>query len=72
MRGPGFCGPSVEMRSATLRGNQNAVAVSDDLAARDLGLIGENRVELLLADPGGDELRRLHALLTRLDRSRTR
>jgi hypothetical protein len=64
--GPGRAGTLV-VCTIELRGNQNAVAVSNDLAARDLGLVGENRVELLLADPGGDEFRRLHTLLRRLE-----
>jgi hypothetical protein len=50
-----------------LHGDQNAVAVSDDLAARDLGLVRDNRVELLVADPAGDELRGLEALLRSLE-----
>jgi hypothetical protein len=59
----------VECGAVDLRGNRNAVAVSDDLAARDLGRVGENRVELLLAEPRGGELRRLHTLLRRLRES---
>src|SRR6476646_10551520 len=59
--------PSLECGAVELRGDENAVAVSNDLAARDLGLVGENRVELLLADPLCDELRRLHTLLGRLE-----
>jgi hypothetical protein len=50
-----------------LRGDQNAVAVSDDLAARDLGLVGDHRVQLLVANPAGDDLRRLLALLRSLE-----
>ena len=60
-------GPSFECGAVELRGDENAVAMSNDLAARDLGLVGENRVELLLADPRCDELRRLQALLRRLE-----
>jgi len=41
--------------------------VSDDLAARDLGLVGHQRVELLVTDPRGDDLRRLGALLGSLE-----
>jgi hypothetical protein len=41
--------------------------VDDDLAARDLGLVRNHRVELLVADPGGDDLRRLLALLRSLE-----
>jgi len=41
--------------------------VSDDLAARDLGLVGNQRLEPLVADPRGDDVRRLLALLRRLE-----
>jgi len=58
--------PSLECVEVELR-DQDAVAVSDDLAARDLRLVRDDRLELLLADPVGDELRRLLALLRRLD-----
>src|SRR5438093_6610519 len=58
--------PSLERVEVELR-DQDAVAVSDDLAARDLRLVGDDRLELLLADPVGDELRRLLALLRRLE-----
>src|SRR4029078_8760214 len=52
--------PAVELRDREL------FALSDDLAARDLGLVGHQRLELLIADPGVDELARLVALLTGL------
>mgnify|MGYP003430081653 CR=1 FL=1 len=42
---------------------RDAVAVSDDLATRDLGSVGDQRLELLLADPGRYDVRRLFALL---------
>src|SRR5512145_843237 len=38
-------------RAVRLRGF-DSVAVSDDVAARDLGWVGDCRVELLVADPG--------------------
>jgi hypothetical protein len=41
--------------------------VYDDLAARDLGLVGDHRVELLVAQPAGDDVRRLLALLRSLE-----
>jgi len=41
--------------------------VCDDLAARDLRLVGHDLVELLVADPTADELRRRVALLTCLE-----
>ena len=50
-----------------LDGDQDAVAGSDDAAARDLGLVRNDRVELLVADPGCDGLRRLLALLRSLE-----
>ena len=49
--GPPFSSEPV----VALAGDQNAVAVSDDLAARDLGLVGDHRVELLVANPAGDD-----------------
>jgi len=55
------------MRAVELGGDQDAVAVSEDLAARGLGLVGDHRVELLVANPAGNELRRLLALLRRLE-----
>src|SRR6266566_1939419 len=58
--------PALECVAVELR-DQDAVAVSDDLAARDLRLVGDDRVELLLADPVRDELCRLLALLRRLE-----
>ena len=47
--------------------DDDAVAVSDDLAAGDLRLVGDDRLEFLLADPVRDELCRLLALLGRLE-----
>jgi 2-oxo-4-hydroxy-4-carboxy--5-ureidoimidazoline (OHCU) decarboxylase len=41
--------------------------VSDDLAARNLGLVRDQRLKLLVADPRGDDVRRLLALLRRLE-----
>jgi len=67
--GPGPAGQphlSNAVRS-NLRGDQDAVAVSDDLAARDLRLVGDHLLELLVANPAGDDLRRLLALLRRLE-----
>ena len=60
-------GPSSGIASVELDGDHDAVAGSDDAAARDLGLVGDDRVELLVADPGCDDLRRLHALLRSLE-----
>jgi len=49
--GPASRAPSSSERSAVeLRGDQNAVAVNDDRAARDLGLVGDHRLELLVAN----------------------
>src|SRR3990170_6281804 len=62
-----FSPTSPRSRAARSLLTVNAVTVSNDLAARDLGLVGENRLELLLADPRCDELRRLHTLLRRLE-----
>src|SRR6476619_101330 len=63
-----MAGPSFECGAVELRGGENAVAAaSNDLAARDLRLVGENRLELLLADPRCDELRRVDTLLRRLE-----
>src|SRR5687768_13787072 len=64
--GPGKPSPPVECGAVELR-DHDPVAVSDDLAARDLGLVGDQRFELLLADPGDDDVRRLLALLRRLE-----
>jgi hypothetical protein len=64
--GPGKPSPPVECGAVELR-DQDAVAVSDDLAARNLGLVRDQRLELLVADPRGDDLRRLLALLRRLE-----
>jgi hypothetical protein len=52
--------------AAELR-DREPVALSDDLAARDLGLVGHQRLELLVVDPGADELARLLALLAGLE-----
>ena len=45
--------------------DRDAVAMSDDLAARDLGRVGNHRLELLVADPCRDDIRGLLALLLR-------
>lgn len=58
--------PSIECVAGELR-DRVAVAVGYDLAARDLRLVGDQRLELLVTDPGGDELRGLLALLRRLE-----
>ena len=60
--GPARAEPSVDCEWVELR-DRDAVAVSDDLAARDLGLVRDHRLELLVADPGRDDARRLLALL---------
>src|SRR5687768_8817470 len=60
--GPAEAEPSVECEWVALR-DRDAVAVSDDLAARDLGLVRDHRLELLVADPRRDDTRRLLALL---------
>jgi hypothetical protein len=59
MKGPASPSPTYagELRA------RDAVAVSDDLAARDLGSVGDQRLELLVADPGRDDVRGLFALL---------
>ena len=45
-------GPLLVRRgAAALRGDRDAVAVSDDPAARDLGLVGDHRLELLVTRP---------------------
>src|SRR5688500_4183921 len=54
--------PPVECDLVELR-DRDAVAVSDDFAARDLGLVRDHRLELLVADPRRDDTRRLLALL---------
>ena len=58
--------PSLECVEVGVR-DDDAVAVSDDLAAGDLRLVGDDRLEFLLADPVRDELCRLLALLGRLE-----
>jgi hypothetical protein len=45
----------------------DAVALSNDLAARDLRLVGNRLGEVLVADPLRDELRGLGVLLGRLE-----
>ena len=49
---------------------RDAVAVSDSLAARDLGSVRDQRLELLVADPGRDDVRRLLALLGCLEEAK--
>jgi hypothetical protein len=56
------------MRFGRLR-DRGAVAASDDLAARDLGLVRDHPLELLVADPGRDDVRRLLALLSCLEKA---
>src|SRR5688572_26944805 len=46
--------PPVECDWVELR-DRDAVAVSDDFAARDLGLVRDHRLELLVADPRRDD-----------------
>ena len=57
-------GPFVECGAIELRGNENAVAMSNDLAARDLGLATTR--SSFSSDPPCDELS-THALLRRLE-----
>src|SRR6266516_1013576 len=47
--------------------DRETVALSDDPAARDLRLVGHQRLELLVVDPGVDKLARLLALLRGLE-----
>src|SRR6478735_7097270 len=65
--GPASRALCVECGAVGLRGGQDAVAVSDDLAACDLRLIGDHRFELLVANPACDDLRRLLALRRSLE-----
>src|SRR5688572_3537121 len=58
--------PSLRVRLRALR-DRDAVAVSDDLAACDLRRVRDQRLEFLVADPGCYEVRRLLALLRRLE-----
>src|SRR5437879_5193481 len=51
---------------------ENAVAVRNDLAARDLRCVRNRRVEGLIADPLRDELRRRAGLLNYLIEARKR
>ena len=48
--GPAQAEPSIRIAVVELRGG-DAVAVSHDVAARDLRLVRDDRVELLVADP---------------------
>src|ERR1044072_4197415 len=43
--------------------DRDAVALRNDLAARDLRRVGNRRVEVLVGDPLRDDLRRLAGLL---------
>src|SRR5207342_261279 len=58
--------PQCHVRAVELR-DCDAVALSDDLAACNLRLVGDDRAEVLVAEPRGDELRRLHPLLRSLE-----
>src|SRR4029078_11899887 len=58
--------PLAERDSAVLC-DGDTVAVSDDLAGRDLGRVRDQRLELLLADPARNEGRRVLALLGGLE-----
>src|SRR5688572_1902077 len=64
--GLGKPSPPVECDRVALR-DRDAVAVSDDLAARDLRRVRDQRLELLVADPACDDVRRLLALLGSLE-----
>ena len=58
---------SVGCGAVELRDEDALVAASEDLATGDLGLVGHEPVELLVANPGGDELRGLLGLLGGLE-----
>ncbi len=64
---PGKPGPLVECGAVELCDQDALAAASGDLAAHDLRLVWDQRVELLVSNPGGDELRRLLALLRGLE-----
>src|SRR6188508_490737 len=66
VEGPARAGPS---RASLVELDQggDAVAVRDDLAARDLRRVRDRRGEVLVGDPRGDDLVRLLGLLGRLE-----
>jgi hypothetical protein len=57
----------VTQSTVELGDGEHAVAVRDDLATRDLRPGRNRRVEVLVGDPLGDELRRLVSLLGGLE-----
>ena len=56
--------------SAWKRPHDESSGEPGDLAARDLGSVGDQRLELLLADQGRDDVRRLFAPLGCLEETK--
>src|SRR6266536_2635883 len=68
-RGPGRARPYWRPSEFELRGS-DAVALSNDLAARDLRRVGNRRAEVLVGDPLRDDLRGLFALRRSLEETK--
>ena len=70
-RGPAFAGPlSITPSTVGLNEGGDAVAMRNDLAARDLRRVRNQRVEVLVGDPLRDERLRLIGLLGGLEETK--